>query len=113
MGPGAFGRSSRLGRARHAQQRALKVPLGMCLLTSLPCFPLVAPCQVLDRHVAALGSLAHPGGTVLEVVTGWGKHSMQGQPRVLPAVVRYCADAGFLCDTLEDNSGVLRIMLDG
>lgn len=47
----------------------------------------------------SLGGLGHPGGIILEVVTGVGRHSSAGQPRLLPAVVRFLSDAGYRFDT--------------
>lgn len=67
--------------------------------------------QVLERHLVSLGGLGHPGGIVLEVVTGLGRHSSAGQPRLLPAVVRFLSDAGYRFDTQEGNSGLINVFI--
>ena len=76
-------------------------------IIALRAYPL--PLQILERHLTSLGSLGHPGGILLEVVTGLGRHSNTGQPRLLPAVVRYLADAGYRFDSQEGNAGVILV----
>lgn len=67
---------------------------------------------VLDRHLKLLGRLQHPGGVLLRVVTGVGKHSSEGKAKILPAVVQHLAEGGHLFDTEECNPGVVRVLLD-
>ena len=56
----------------------------------------------------------HPPTTPhAQVITGRGRHSLGGQARVLPAVVRFLSDAGYQFDTDPDNVGVVNVMIDG
>lgn len=48
-----------------------------------------------------------------QVVTGVGKHSLGGVPRILPAVVRYLTDAGYRFREEPNNPGVICVMLPG
>ena len=50
---------------------------------------------------------------VLQAVTGVGKHSLNGRPKILPAVVRYLSDAGYRFSEAFGNSGVLDVFIGG
>ena len=50
---------------------------------------------------------------ILQVVTGVGKHSLNGRPKILPAVVRYLSDAGYRFSEAVGNSGVLDVFIGG
>jgi hypothetical protein len=52
-------------------------------------------------------------GRSLQVVTGVGKHSQGGMPRILPAVVRYLTDAGYRFREEPNNPGVICVLLPG
>lgn len=68
---------------------------------------------VLEKYVEGLGRLQHPGGVLLKVVTGFGRHSaIPGRAKVLPAVVEYLAEAGMLFDVEEENPGMVRVLLE-
>lgn len=69
--------------------------------------------QVLEQHLLSLGGLGCPGGVLLQVVTGVGKHSWNGRPKILPAVVRYLSDAGCRFSEAVGNSGVLDVFIGG
>lgn len=66
---------------------------------------------MLDRHLANLGGLSAPGGILLQVVTGVGKHSAGGQPRILPAVVRSLRESGLQFWSQPDNAGMVEVLL--
>jgi F0F1-type ATP synthase membrane subunit b/b' len=69
--------------------------------------------NMLKRYVEGLGSLGHPGGVLLKVVTGFGQHSaIPGRAKVLPAVVEYLAESGVLFDVEEENPGMVRVLLE-
>jgi hypothetical protein len=68
---------------------------------------------VLKKYVDWLGRLQHPGGVLLKVVTGFGRHSaIPGRAKVLPAVVEYLAESGVLFDVEEENPGMVRVLLE-
>lgn len=48
-----------------------------------------------------------------QVITGVGKHSINGQPKILPAVVRYLSDAGYRFLAARGNPGVLDVSIGG
>ena len=48
-----------------------------------------------------------------QVITGVGKHSMHGRPKILPAVVRYLSDAGYRFLEAKGNPGVLDVTIGG
>jgi hypothetical protein len=50
---------------------------------------------------------------VRQVVTGVGKHSVGGVPRILPAVVRYLTEAGFNFSEEPNNPGLICVHLPG
>lgn len=50
---------------------------------------------------------------VSQVITGVGKHSINGRPKILPAVVRYLSDAGYRFTETLGNSGVLEVIIGG
>jgi DNA-nicking Smr family endonuclease len=66
---------------------------------------------ILERHVTHLSALRNPA-VLLRVVTGAGRHSREGRPVLLPAVVRWLSSRGLLCDTEEDNPGMIRVLLE-
>ena len=49
----------------------------------------------------------------MQVITGVGKHSLNGRPKILPAVVRYLSDAGYRFTETLGNSGVLEVIIGG
>ena len=49
----------------------------------------------------------------LQVVTGQGKHSLQGKARILPAVIRYLSEAGWPYRMEPQNPGVLLVNIGG
>ena len=49
----------------------------------------------------------------LQVVTGQGKHSLQGKARILPAVIRYLSEAGWPYRIEPQNPGVLLVNIGG
>ena len=49
----------------------------------------------------------------MQVITGVGKHSINGRPKILPAVVRYLSDAGYRFTETLGNSGVLEVIIGG
>ena len=67
----------------------------------------------LRRHCAALGGLAHPGGVLLHVVTGWGRNSSSGVPRVLPAVLEWLARNSHRFREDASNAGMVYVLLGG
>ncbi|EIE25471.1 hypothetical protein COCSUDRAFT_40707 [Coccomyxa subellipsoidea C-169] len=69
--------------------------------------------KVLETHLIALGGLGHPGGILLQVIVGLGRHSVGGVARILPAVVRYLTDAGYSFREEPDNAGVICVLLPG
>ena len=75
------------------------------------CLPFSPGPQVLERHYAHLSGLGHPGGVLLQIVTGVGKHSPAGRPVLLPAVVAWLSERRLLFDTEEHNTGVVRVLL--
>jgi len=68
---------------------------------------------VLRRHCAALGGLAHPSGILLNVITGHGKNSSNGVPRVLPAVLSWLASTSHRFREDANNAGVVHVLLGG
>jgi len=66
----------------------------------------------LDKYLCLLSLLQHPGGVLLQVVTGMGKNSPGGRARVLPAVVEHLAEGGYLFDLEEINPGMVRVLLE-
>lgn len=50
---------------------------------------------------------------VVQVITGVGKHSMHGRPKILPAVVRYLSDAGYRFLEARGNPGVIDVTIGG
>ena len=50
---------------------------------------------------------------MLQVITGVGKHSINGRAKILPAVVRYLSDAGYRFTESLGNSGVLEVLIGG
>lgn len=50
---------------------------------------------------------------VSQIITGVGKHSINGRPKILPAVVRYLSDAGYRFTETLGNSGVLEVNIGG
>ena len=69
--------------------------------------------SALRRHCAALAGLAHPSGVLLQVVTGWGRNSSSGVPRVRPAVLRWLAANSHHYREDANNAGVVYILLGG
>ena len=55
---------------------------------------------------------AHQPDTT-QVVTGVGKHSQGGQPRILPAIVRVLMAAGLTFRSQPGNAGVIEVHLPG
>ena len=49
----------------------------------------------------------------MQVVTGGGKHSINGRPKILPAVPRYLSDAGYRFSEAVGNSGVIDVFIGG
>ena len=49
----------------------------------------------------------------MQVVTGWGKHSQGGQPRILPAIVRVLMASGLKFRSEPGNAGVIEVFLPG
>ena len=68
--------------------------------------------RVLHRYVQGLNDLCYPGGILLKVVTGYGRHSADNRAKILPSVVAYLCESGFLFDVEEDNPGVVRVLLE-
>lgn len=73
-------------------------------------------CQV-DAY---LGDILHQAmlpvqGAVFmsQIITGVGKHSINGRPKILPAVVRYLSDTGYRFTETLGNSGVLEVNIGG
>ena len=48
-----------------------------------------------------------------QVVTGIGRHSAGGQPRILPAVVHSLKGSGLRFWSQPDNAGVIEVLLPG
>ena len=48
-----------------------------------------------------------------QVVTGVGKHSQGGQPRILPAIVRVLMASGLKFNHEPGNAGVIEVHLPG
>ncbi|CAL8460679.1 g210 [Coccomyxa elongata] len=69
--------------------------------------------RVLETHLITLGGLGHPGGILLQVIVGLGRHSVGGVARILPAVVRYLTDAGYNFREEPNNAGVICVLLPG
>ncbi|KAK9908758.1 hypothetical protein WJX75_002414 [Coccomyxa subellipsoidea] len=69
--------------------------------------------KVLETHLIALGGLGHPGGILLQVIVGLGRHSEGGVARILPAVVRYLTEAGYNFKEEPNNAGVICVLLPG
>ncbi|KAL0046380.1 hypothetical protein WJX82_010916 [Trebouxia sp. C0006] len=69
--------------------------------------------QVLQQHLLSLGGLGCPGGVLLQVITGIGKHSTNGRPKILPAVIRYLSDAGHRFSEAVGNSGIIDVFIGG
>ncbi|KAL0032695.1 hypothetical protein WJX79_003892 [Trebouxia sp. C0005] len=69
--------------------------------------------QVLEQHLLSLGGLGCPGGILLQVITGIGKHSTNGRPKILPAVIRYLSDAGHRFSEAVGNSGIIDVSIGG
>lgn len=71
--------------------------------------------SVLRRHCTALGGLAHPSGSgiLLQVVTGWGRNSSSGVPRVRPAVLEWLSANSHRFREDVSNAGVVYILLEG
>ena len=67
----------------------------------------------LRRHCAALAGLAHPSGVLLQVVTGWGRNSSSGVPRVRPAVLQWLAANSHRYREDVNNAGMVYILLGG
>lgn len=51
--------------------------------------------------------------SVQQVITGVGKHSANGRPKILPAVVRYLSDAGYRYLEAKGNPGVIDVSIGG
>ena len=49
----------------------------------------------------------------MQVVTGVGKHSQGGQPRILPAIVRVLMASGLKFRSEPGNAGVIEVHLPG
>ncbi len=49
----------------------------------------------------------------LQVITGIGKHSTNGRPKILPAVIRYLSDAGHRFSEAVGNSGIIDVFIGG
>ena len=49
----------------------------------------------------------------LQVITGIGKHSTNGRPKILPAVIRYLGDAGHRFSEAVGNSGIIDVFIGG
>ena len=69
--------------------------------------------SVLRRHCATLAGLAHPSGVLLQVVTGWGRNSSSGVPRVRPAVLEWLASNSHHHREDVNNAGMVYILLGG
>jgi len=69
--------------------------------------------SVLRRHCATLAGLAHPSGVLLQVVTGWGRNSSSGVPRVRPAVLEWLASNSRHHREDVNNAGMVYILLGG
>ena len=70
--------------------------------------------SALRRHCAALAGLAHPSGVLLQVVTGWGRNSSSGVPRVRPAVLQWlAANSPYRYREDANNAGVVHVLLGG
>ena len=69
--------------------------------------------SVLRLHCTTLARLAHPSGVLLQVVTGWGRNSSSGVPRVRPAVLEWLASNSYQFREDVNNAGVVYILLGG
>ena len=49
----------------------------------------------------------------MQVITGVGKHSLNGRPKILPAAIRYLSDAGYRFTEAVGNSGVIDVFIGG
>lgn len=66
-------------------------------------------CHILQCTISPVQSAV----CVLQVITGVGKHSINGRPKILPAVMRYLSDAGYRFTESLGNSGVLEVIIGG
>ncbi|KAK9834039.1 hypothetical protein WJX81_005023 [Elliptochloris bilobata] len=67
----------------------------------------------LEAHLTRLGELCHPGGVLLQVVTGVGKRSVGGIPVLRPAVTKFLGSAGLRYEVDPNNRGVVNVLLGG
>ncbi|KAL6781747.1 hypothetical protein ACKKBF_B09285 [Auxenochlorella protothecoides x Auxenochlorella symbiontica] len=68
--------------------------------------------EVLKRHLHTFSKLGHPGGVFLKIITGKGKHSTNQAPKLLPAVTRYLAAAGYESEGEWGNEGVMYTLIE-
>lgn len=67
--------------------------------------------QVLSNNLACLGALHTGGGVSLRVITGVGRHSLNGRAVIRSAVVRYLTDANYPFNLEPDNPGVVIVRI--
>lgn len=73
---------------------------------------LLMPSTTSALHFCLSGPTASLCG-VLQVITGVGKHSINGRPKILPAVLKYLSDSEFCFTEAFGNSGVLEVYIKG
>ncbi|KAK9828543.1 hypothetical protein WJX72_000676 [[Myrmecia] bisecta] len=65
----------------------------------------------LEKYLFNLKELGHAGGILLQVITGVGKHSIEGKARILPAVIGYLKLNGYQYGREPDNPGVINVRI--
>lgn len=68
--------------------------------------------QVLTRYLWCLNQLNSPE-VVLRVITGAGKHSVNGEARIRNSVMEFLANKGFDAELDAENSGLVIVKITG
>jgi flavodoxin len=69
--------------------------------------------QRFDQQFKTLKAMNNPGGVLMEVITGKGKHSDGGVARIKNTVLSYLADANVPHGVDPKNDGVVWVALPG
>jgi len=69
--------------------------------------------QTFDQQFKTLKQMNNPGGVLMEVITGKGKHSDGGVAKIKTTVLSYLADANVQHGVDPKNEGVVWVALPG
>ena len=67
--------------------------------------------DVLSHYLHSLKALGHPGGILLHVITGIGRHSPDGA-KLQPAVLDRLSNSSHLFDIDETNPGLVKVFIE-